>query len=97
MAAGKPIVSTSIRDVVRPFGEFGLVQIADEVEPFVAACEAARTEAAIADLARTDAFVRHTSWDHTWAEMRAQLDRVTAVRAFVPAPRIKAPSLADAI
>ncbi len=97
MAAGKPIVSTSICDVVHPYGDVGLVQIADDVEAFVAACEAARTEPAMARLARTDTFVRHTSWDRTWRDMRAQLDRVSAVRAFVPAPRIKAPSLADAI
>ena len=97
MAAGKPIVSTSICDVVHPYGEVGLVQIADDVEAFVAACEAAQTEAGISRLARTDTFVRHTSWDRTWREMRAQLDRVTAVRAFVPAPRLTAPSLADAI
>ncbi|MBV9945559.1 MAG: glycosyltransferase, partial [Myxococcales bacterium] len=29
MAAGKPVVSTSIRDVVRPYGEEGLARIAD--------------------------------------------------------------------
>ena len=32
MAAGKPVVSTSIRDVVRPYGEQGLVRIADDVD-----------------------------------------------------------------
>ena len=31
LAAGKPVVSTSIRDVVRPYGEQGLVRIADDV------------------------------------------------------------------
>src|SRR4051794_15740426 len=41
MAAGKPVVSTSIRDVVRPYGELGLVRIADRVDEFVAACTAA--------------------------------------------------------
>ena len=30
LAAGKPVVSTSIRDVVRPYGERGLVRIADD-------------------------------------------------------------------
>jgi UDP-galactopyranose mutase len=97
MAAGKPIVSTSIHDVVRPFGEFGLVQIADDVEAFVAACDDARQDAAQARLARTDAFVRHTSWDRTWREMRALLDRPTTAKTFVPAARITARSLADAI
>ena len=37
MAGGKPIVSTSIRDVVSPYGEQGLVRIADTAAEFVAA------------------------------------------------------------
>ena len=48
MAAGKPVVSTSIRDVVRPYGQQGLVRIADDVDAFVHACEAAMAEDAIA-------------------------------------------------
>ena len=36
LAAGKPVVSTSIRDVVRPYGQEGLVHIADTAEEFVA-------------------------------------------------------------
>ena len=32
LAAGKPVVSTSIRDVVRPYGQQGLVRIADTVD-----------------------------------------------------------------
>ena len=38
LAAGKPVVSTSIRDVVKPYGEMGLVRIADAVPDFVTAC-----------------------------------------------------------
>src|SRR5579871_3932480 len=41
LAAGKPSVSTSIRDVVRPYGEMGLVEIADSANDFVAALERA--------------------------------------------------------
>ena len=44
MAAGKPVVSTSIRDVVRPYGQQGLVRIADDVPAFVDACDAAMAE-----------------------------------------------------
>src|SRR4028119_1290728 len=39
LAAGKPVVSTSIRDVVRPYGQEGLVRIADEPAEFIAAVE----------------------------------------------------------
>jgi UDP-galactopyranose mutase len=44
LAAGKPVVSTSIRDVVRPYGQERLVRIADTVAEFVAAAEAAMRE-----------------------------------------------------
>ncbi|HEU4411860.1 MAG TPA: glycosyltransferase family 1 protein, partial [Polyangiaceae bacterium] len=37
LAAGRPVVSTPIRDVVRPYGAEGLVRIADGVGAFVAA------------------------------------------------------------
>ena len=43
LAAGCPVVSTSIRDVVRPYGEEGLLAIADTPETFVAAITAAMT------------------------------------------------------
>ena len=44
LAAGKPVVSTSIRDVVRPYGQQGLARIADTVDEFVAAVDAALAE-----------------------------------------------------
>lgn len=74
MAAGKPVVSTSIRDVVHPYGQQGLVRIADTVEAFTNACEAALTEDATARVRGADAFLRQTSWDGTWAQMRRLLD-----------------------
>jgi glycosyltransferase involved in cell wall biosynthesis len=70
LAAGKPVVSTSIRDVVRPYGQSGLVRIADDVDAFVRACEAALAEDASARMRDADAFLRQTSWDGTWARMR---------------------------
>src|SRR6185369_3109313 len=39
LAAGKPVISTSIRDVVRPYGELELVRIADTPEEFIKAAE----------------------------------------------------------
>jgi UDP-galactopyranose mutase len=74
MAAGKPVVSTSIRDVVRPYGQQGLVRIADTVPEFVAACEAALQEDATERLRQADAFLRQTSWDGTWTRMRHLLN-----------------------
>jgi UDP-galactopyranose mutase len=70
LAAGKPVVSTSIRDVVRPYGQQGLVRIADTVDAFVEACEASLKEDATIRLRSADVFLRQTSWDGTWTRMR---------------------------
>ncbi len=76
LAAGKPVVSTSIRDVVRPYGDLRLVRIADDVAAFVAACEAAMREDAAARIARADGFLARMSWDGTWGRVRLLLDEV---------------------
>jgi UDP-galactopyranose mutase len=74
MAAGKPVVSTSIRDVVRPYGEQRLVRIADEVPSFVRACIAAMAEDPTKRITLADAFLRQTSWDGTWNRIRLLVD-----------------------
>jgi UDP-galactopyranose mutase len=76
MAAGKPVVSTSIRDVVRPYAQQGLVRIADCAEDFVAACSEAMRENASARLTQADAFLRQTSWDGTWLRISRLLNDV---------------------
>ncbi len=85
LAAGKPVVSTSIRDVVRPYGQEGLVSIADTVADFVAAAEAAMQQNADASgwLERVDAFLGHTSWDATWARMMQLVKSVMDTRGAV--------------
>jgi hypothetical protein len=70
LAGGKPVVSTSITDVVTPYGDLGLVHIADTPETFVAAIEKAldqRTD--VAWLAKTDEYLAGISWDMTWQNM----------------------------
>lgn len=74
LAAGKPVVSTSIHDVVRPYGQLDLVRIADTVAEFVAAAEAAMNENSSEWLLRVDAFLAQTSWDRTWADMMQLVD-----------------------
>jgi hypothetical protein len=69
LAAGKPVVSTSIRDVVRPYGERRLARIADDVAGFVRACTAAMAEDAAKRHREADAFLRETSWDGTWRQI----------------------------
>ncbi len=74
LAAGKPVVSTPIRDVIKPYGELGLVQIASTAEEFVAACEKALREDSPERLQKADEFLSRISWDKTWREMCDLLD-----------------------
>jgi UDP-galactopyranose mutase len=69
LAAGRPVVSTSIRDVAEPYRRLGLVHIADAPDDFVRAIEHARSEDAVARQAIADAFLAERSWDRTWAAM----------------------------
>jgi UDP-galactopyranose mutase len=85
LAAGKPVVSTSIRDVVRPYGKQGLARIADEVPAFVKACTAAMAEDPVQRVTQADAFLRQTSWDGTWTRIRSLLDEVLHQRDGCPA------------
>ena len=80
LAAGCPVVSTSIRDVVRPYGELGLVRIADTPEDFVAACEASMNDDAGSRLQSVDTFLSQTSWDETWGRMAELIEDVIAAR-----------------
>lgn len=78
MACGRPSVSTSIRDVVEPYGH--LVQIADTPEGFVASCEEILERSRAEQAAHAQALaevVARTSWDNTataMAELIAQAD-----------------------
>lgn len=71
LAAGKPVVSTSIRDVVRPYAALGLVRIADTAAELVAACAAAMEEPAYKRIFKADSFLAKMSWDLTWSQMEA--------------------------
>ncbi|MEH2170552.1 MAG: UDP-galactopyranose mutase [Nostoc sp.] len=82
LAAGRPVVSTSIRDIVRPYGESKLVRIADTVSEFVTAAELAMQEDTPASewLSRVDVFLEKISWDRTWASMMKLIDSAIAAR-----------------
>jgi UDP-galactopyranose mutase len=81
LAAGRPVVSTSIRDVVRPYGELGLARIADTAGDFVAAIEASLVDPESPRLAAADAFLANTSWDTTWARIARLVDTAVAGRS----------------
>jgi glycosyltransferase involved in cell wall biosynthesis len=71
LAAGRPVVSTSIHDVVDPYERLGLVRIADAPREFVAAIEAAMRQNAELFRAAADAYLERRSWDDTFARMWA--------------------------
>lgn len=81
LAAGKPVISTSIRDVVRPYGELKLVEITDKPDEFIKAAEKILSTPASSDwLTRVDAFLENISWDKTWAQMSDLIAKVTERR-----------------
>jgi glycosyltransferase involved in cell wall biosynthesis len=81
LAGGRPVVSTSIRDVVDPYGERGLVRIADDPAAFVAACEGAMAEDPTERQAKADAFLEGRCWESTWAAMDALVEAAAQRRA----------------
>jgi glycosyltransferase involved in cell wall biosynthesis len=74
LAAGKPVVSTSIRDVVRTYGEPGFVRIADDVDSFITSVEHSMLEDPLKRVANVDTFLKQQSWDKTWSRMQLILD-----------------------
>jgi Glycosyl transferases group 1 len=81
LAAGLPVVSTPIRDVVRPYGEKGLVHIAATPEEFVTAIEQARSEDCDKRHAKAAEFLSTISWDKTQKEMEQLIDEVIERRS----------------
>jgi len=69
LAAGVPVVSTAITDVVRPYGEKGLVEIAKTPLEVVAKAEQLLKRPKEAWLQRVDRHLAAGSWDKTWAAM----------------------------
>jgi glycosyltransferase involved in cell wall biosynthesis len=80
LAAGKPVISTPIRDVVSPYGDNKLVHIAATAEDFIRHGDAILAEKDRAPwLSQVDAFLAGNSWDRTWSEMAQHIEtRITA-------------------
>ncbi len=69
LAAGLPVVSTPIRDVVRPYGEMGLVHIAETAEEFAAGLQHAMDEDAAERRTKVAELLSDHSWDKTFSTM----------------------------
>ncbi|GGH74245.1 glycosyl transferase [Filimonas zeae] len=76
LAAGKPVISTAIQDVINPYEKLGLVDIAHTPEEFVILA-AARLSAKDqhSRLLKTDAFLADTSWDITVSDMQLHIKK----------------------
>jgi UDP-galactopyranose mutase len=83
LAAGKPVVSTAIDDIVKTYGEQNLIQIARTPQEFADALVAAMTEinAGSVWLKKVDAFLSEISWDIIFQEM-AQIERKLFLSKF---------------
>ena len=91
LAAGRPVVSTPIKDVIRHYGELDGVQIARNPAEFVAACERALSlpTANREWLLPVDALLSTMSWDETAAQMQALIGEAAEERAAVGGDAIR--------
>ncbi len=77
LAAGLPVISTSIKDVADPYGKEGLVLLADTPLDFVGQCEKAmsmRQDAKWQE--KVTRFMADMSWDTTWSGMNGLVERI---------------------
>ena len=90
LAAGKPVVSTPIRDVIRHYGRLEGVKIAATPEDFVAGCDAALalTRSDGEWLGQVDQALSSMSWDITQARMAGLVARVVDQEAAATAEAV---------
>ncbi len=81
LAAGLPVVSTPVRDVLRTYGGWERVVIADSASAFQAGISLAlrNPQGLVSDRTQLDRFLREQSWDNTWQQMqRILIGQLTA-------------------
>ncbi|HKP28105.1 MAG TPA: glycosyltransferase [Gemmatimonadales bacterium] len=85
LAAGRTVVSTSVHDVLHPYGASGLVKVADSVEGIAAAIDAALRGQSAEWLTTVDRYLRALSWESTWEGIEHLMGRVLQQRSEAPA------------
>jgi glycosyltransferase involved in cell wall biosynthesis len=88
LAAGLPIVSTPIPDVVNNWGKPGLVGIAGTAEEMVTQLDRAMQVDRSLWLKRVDQALSLISWDVTFASMLELIDQKSEVAAHTVPPRV---------
>lgn len=81
LAAGLPVVSTPIADVMRAYGELGLVHIAATPAQFVDSLEKAMAEDVGRRRKKADESLADLSWDKTFREMHKLIRDVVGADA----------------
>lgn len=82
LAAGKPVISTPIRDVVRPYGDEKLAAIAENARQFVAAAEDFLARGNFDDWQKqADEFLARNSWDKTFDAMKSLINETILMKA----------------
>lgn len=80
LAAGKPVISTAIADVVEPYGNKGLITIANTADEFTVGAKKIFDTILTSGntyqkwLTQVDNFLHNMSWDKTWQEMNNVLE-----------------------
>ena len=76
LAAGKPVISSPITDVVNPYGVNDLVHIVENATEFI---NAAEKELSITDkgkwLEKVDEYLKTISWEITWTNMMELINK----------------------
>ena len=81
LAAGKPVVSTPIHDVISGYGNAGVVAIAHDAQEFATALDQALQAPTPAWQQAVAEKLSNTSWDRTWNSMSSEIDRVRKPRS----------------
>jgi UDP-galactopyranose mutase len=90
LAGGKPVVATAIRDIIRPYVEFGVAHIAQGTDDFVLAVEACLREGPSVRaerLCRIDGILAQMSWGRVHARLREILQSCIAAKSAAEAAR----------
>ncbi|WP_426957521.1 glycosyltransferase [Muricoccus radiodurans] len=80
LAAGVPVVSTAITDVVRDYGHDGLVSIASDADSFIAAAEAEMAKPRASWWPQADLRLARCSWDGIWSSMESLIRESAAAK-----------------
>ncbi|MCJ8518857.1 hypothetical protein ABID21_001748 [Pseudorhizobium tarimense] len=86
LAAAVPVVSTPIADVIRPYGERGLVAIASTAEELVTELERLLSQPKPEWLKKVDQHLAGMSWDQTWANMERLIHKALPKEAQAAIP-----------